>query len=337
MGTLRAIVTTIHPPTPAMRELANRIAAAGGRLIVAGDARGPSAYDLPSTELLSLPSQLSSSFSLARLLPLHNYARKNIAYLTAMAQGASPIYETDDDNAPLPEWTERSIDVEAESVSSRPWVNVYRLFSDALVWPRGFPLGRIRDPSTWAHASTGVLERGRAPIQEGLHDGDPDADAIWRLALYADDLRFARRPSVRVPAHCWAPFNSQSTWWWPEAYPLLYIPVHCPARMPDIWRGYVASRCLWAAGREVVFHGPEVHQRRNPHDLMRDFEDEVDGYLGVERLTAALDSLDLPSGADAIADNMYRCYERLIELELVGERERALLQSWLADVAEVWD
>jgi hypothetical protein len=331
---LRAVVTTVQPPTTAMRELADRVARAGGRLMVAGDAQGPDAYALSATDFLSLAAQKALPFRLAAALPTRNYARKNLAYLSAIAAGATCIYETDDDNAPLPEWSIRTRETDAEPVTPRPWVNVYRIFSDALVWPRGFPLARIRDPTTWAH-SGGVTERVGAPIQQGLHDGNPDADAIWRLTLLDETVRFARRPSVVLPPHCWAPVNSQSTWWWPDAFPLLYIPVHCPPRMPDIWRGYVAQRCLWAMHARLVFHAPEVRQVRNAHDLMRNFADEVGGYLSVERLAAALDELTLDSAA--VGDNMVRCYERLIALDLVGTAERKLLKMWLADVDDLCD
>ena len=71
----------------------------------------------------------------------------------------------------------------------------------------------------------------------------------------------------------WCPFNSQSTWWFPVAYPLMYLPSRVSFRMTDIWRGFVAQRCLWELGKGIVFHAAEVVQRRNPHALLRDFAD----------------------------------------------------------------
>ena len=67
--------------------------------------------------------------------------------------------------------------------------------------------------------------------------------------------------------------------------------------MTDIWRSFVAQRCLWALGGAVTFHGPEVVQRRNVHNLMKDFEDEVPGYLANDRIVQLLEEQPLDSGA----------------------------------------
>ena len=78
------------------------------------------------------------------------------------------------------------------------------------------------------------------------------------------------------------------------------MPVHTPPRMPDIWRGYVAMRCLWAMDKGFVFHAPEVFQERNEHDLMKDFRDEMDGYPVYERLCGEIEALDLDKDPAAI-------------------------------------
>ena len=108
---------------------------------------------------------------------------------------------------------------------------------DQLVWPRGFPLQLIRDEKTYEHNCEAKVEMVDAPIQQGLADHVPDVDAIWRLV--ADhDVYFNRNPSVWLPLGSWCPFNSQSTWWWPVAYPLMYLPSYCSFRMTDIWRSF---------------------------------------------------------------------------------------------------
>jgi hypothetical protein len=130
----------------------------------------------------------------------------------------------------------------------------------------------------------------------------------------------------------WCPFNSQCTWWWKTAWPLLYLPVHCTFRMTDIWRGLVAQRCLWAAGYSLVFSGPEVVQRRNVHDLSQDFESELPGYLGNGHFVEILESLDLPSGGAYISTNLVSCYEVLVAAGYFPARELALLDAWLKDL-----
>jgi len=327
-----AVVTTIQPPTDSMRQMHAAIERLGGTLIVVGDQQGPPDYPLDGVQFLSLADQQASEFTVARLIPNNIYARKNVGYLTAIRQGASCIYETDDDNAPLPTFAKRSREVEAQPVTARPWFNVYGAFSELSLWPRGFPLDQIRLPETSAHDPHTPLTRCDAPIQQGLHDGSPDVDAVWRLVL-EQEVQFDKRPSICLPPGTWSPFNSQSTWWWPTAYPLLYMPTHASAaRMPDIWRSFVAQRCLWELGLGLVFHASEVFQLRNAHDYMNDFELELAGYLRNQELTERLAALTLEPGEPSIASNMRRCYACLIEAGFLAPEEQALIDGWLNDL-----
>lgn len=235
---LFAVVTTIQAPTPAVRELHRRLAEAGGRLVVAGDKKGPAAFDLPDCDFLSLDAQRASGFVLAAALPTGHYARKNVGYLHAIRAGAACLYETDDDNAPLATWTPRDETVtNVRRVFGAGWTNVYRQFTDdPQIWPRGFPLERLADPvAPCAPAAAPV----RAPIQQGLVNGSPDVDAVWRLTQDRP-FDFEPRAPVALGPGQWCPFNTQSTWWWPAAYPLLYVPSHCSFRMCDIWKSFVA-------------------------------------------------------------------------------------------------
>ena len=76
-------------------------------------------------------------------------------------------------------------------------------------------------------------------------------------------------------------------------------------------------------------------QERNEHSLMRDFADEVPGYLHNRRIGEALAGLSLAPGAAALGDNLRACYEALVRLELVGAEELPLLDAWLADLASL--
>jgi hypothetical protein len=172
------------------------------------------------------------------------------------------------------------------------------------------------------------------PIQQGLANGSPDVDAIWRLVL-GEAVEFEHKPSLWLPPGSWCPFNSQSTWWWPEAYPLMYLPSYCSFRMTDIWRSFIAQRCLWELGYGVVFHAPEVFQERNEHDLMRDFAEEVDGYLRNKEMAAVLADLALQSGEGHQAGNLRFCYEALIAKGFLPEVELTLLDAWLGDLEKL--
>ena len=332
MPSLVCVLTTIQPPTDCVRGLIETLSPLSATTIVIGDRKGPSDFDLPGTEFHRFVDQPALPLRLAKIVPAAHYARKNIGYLLAIRQRAECIYETDDDNAPLPHWTPREERVDAVAVDARPWFNVYRLFTDELIWPRGFPLDKITDPATYRHAA-GVSTTIRAPIQQGLANGAPDVDAVWRLVLDHPVDFVAGRPSVLLPRGTYCPFNSQTTWWWPAAYPLLYLPSFCSFRMTDIWRSFVAQRCLWELDCGLVFHAAEAYQLRNPHNLIRDFKDEVPGYLENDRICQVLNDCKLTAGEPHVGANLRVCYEALIAAKIISADEMPLVDAWLADLA----
>lgn len=328
---LAVVVTTIQPPTKSMYDLSAQLKPHGAPLIVIGDKKGPTSFEVEGAEFYSLDNQLALTLSLPRMLPTGHYARKNIGYLLAMKRGASCIYETDDDNAPLANWAPRSEKVVAQHAAAGRWFNVYRQFTDELIWPRGFPLDQVTKPKTFQLDSLSPASPVHAPIQQGLADGSPDVDAVWRLILDRE-IRFATRTSLSLPPGTWCPFNSQSTWWWPLAYPLMYLPSYCSFRMTDIWRSFIAQRCLWAMDSTLVFHASEVFQERNKHNLMHDFEDEISGYRENDRIAELLTGLSLRHGSAHSGENLRTCYQALVAADIIPEKELNLVSAWLADV-----
>jgi hypothetical protein len=331
-----AVVTTIQAPTEAMRTLARFVREQGGRLVMVGDKKGPLAYPVSGVELITLEEQLKMPADLARLLPVGHYARKNLGYLLAISRQAPCIYETDDDNAPMAHWKTRTLSVGAIPVDGSGWRNVYRHFSSEHVWPRGFPLEELAASRAWEPRPDAATTTINSPIQQGLADGNPDVDAVWRLIL-TRDIRFESKASLVLRRGAWCPFNSQNTWWWPEAYPLLYLPSYCTFRMTDIWRSFVAQRCLWEINGGLAFHAPDVMQERNEHNLLRDFQDEVPGYLNNSRICAVLERLELEPGSPAVSVNLRRCYETLVREKVFPDKELELVDTWLADLKKVFD
>ena len=328
-----AVITTIQEPTRGVVKLVQKLAECGGFLVVAGDKQGPAHFrsqhfvEGSQIDFLALADQQASEFDLARKLPFGSYSRKNVAYLHAIAAGAQLLYETDDDNAPLDSWQLRSESVTAArslDPANGRWVNAYRYFSSKLIWPRGFPLSEIHSEVP----ETRLVSATRSPIQQGLANGSPDVDAVWRLIL-DETFTFGNGPSVVLQAGNWCPFNTQSTWWWPTAYPLLYLPSYCSFRTCDIWKSFIAQRCLWELGYGITFHAPEVFQDRNQHDLDRDFTDEVPGYTLNKEIANVLSRLQLGGGEARIGDNLQRCYEALVGATVFPSAELELVELWL--------
>jgi hypothetical protein len=331
---LYSVVTTIQAPTKAMRQLARSLNACDGRLLIAADKKGPHTYPLSKAQLLTLDQQIALPLRLPKLLPVNHYVRKNVGYLVAISRGASSLYETDDDNAPNQKWKPRSVTTRAATISKPGWCNVYAYFSQAILWPRGFPLEELMPSRESEFPKRSATTEVFSPIQQGLADGNPDVDAIWRL-VQSTDVRFDSKPSLALARAVWCPFNSQTTWWWPQAYPLLYLPSYCTFRMTDIWRSFIAQRCVWELGGAVTFHSPEVVQDRNQHNLLRDFQDEVPGYLSNAKICHVLGQLKLKPGVKSVSENLMSCYESLVAENIFPRKELRLVKAWLADLSAI--
>ena len=105
--------------------------------------------------------------------------------------------------------------------------------------------------------------------------------------------------------------------------------------MTDIWRSFIAQRIAWENNWYILFHEPTMFQERNPHNLLKDFEDEIPGYLNNSRICKELEQLSLKQGCYYIPENLNRCYEKLISLGFIGKEELALLNTWLDDLGKI--
>lgn len=324
---MKAVITTINPPSEAVKKLASLT-----DLIVVGDRKTPEGWHHEGVEYY--PIERQNDFAISKLLPENHYCRKNIGYLLAMKSGTDVIYDIDDDNCPNDNWKKRVSELrEVKSITLQGWFNVYSQFHIKAMWPRGLPLNQWRENS-WAFPDSQTIDT-YSYVQQGLADHEPDVDAVWRMtfgALYSI-IDFDKDLSLHLSPGCWCPFNSQSTWFFKQAFPLMYLPVYATFRMTDIWRGFVAQRCLWEMNSGITFHSPaEVFQDRNPHDLTKDFEQEIPGYLHNENIAKVLTDLSLEGN---IYQNMVTCYQALIDMGVLPEEEMPCLKAWISDVKEI--
>ena len=330
MNVPHLIITSIYQPNSIMHALAQGATSNGWKLIVIGDASSPKDFQLKGAQFISVEDQKLTGLRFAEACPLRHYARKNIGYLLAAREGAPVIIETDDDNMPTPAFFDDR--VRHQSVAETHgagWTNVYRYFFDGTLWPRGFPLDEIKNaPPEYDTLKNISVD---CPIQQGLADSNPDVDAIYRLVMPLP-IQFRGNRRVALGSGSWCTFNSQNTTWWPDAYPLLYLPAYCSFRMTDIWRSLLAQRIAWENGWHILFHPATVTQDRNDHDLMKDFLDEIPGYLNNRRIAEMLMALPIKPALEAIPDNLRLCYEGLTRMGLVGAGELVLLEAWLEDL-----
>ena len=325
---ITSIASSDHPILNqyALEATANNIA-----FILVGDVKSPKDFNLPGCDYYSVERQFSLDWTLSKELPLNHYSRKNLGYLEAMLKGADIIIETDDDNIPLKTfWEVRNRKVDANVITDSGWVNVYKYFTESQVWPRGFALEHIHDLIPPPKNRKKVL----CPIQQGLADENPDVDAIYRLILPLPII-FNKTGRIALGKNSICPFNSQNTTWFKEAFLLLYLPSYCSFRMTDIWRSFIAQRIAWTCNWKVLFHESNVLQRRNAHNLIFDLKDEFQGYLNNKKICSELLKLDLRRGTQHLSDNLIKCYQLFVDLNLIESLELNLVRLWITDVNKI--
>ncbi|XP_059176757.1 uncharacterized protein LOC131956380 [Physella acuta] len=126
-------------------------------------------------------------------------------------------------------------------------------------------------------------------IQQGLVNGDPDMDAIFRLSRKPEstilNVTFdPLAPPVILPEGVFSPFNSQNTLFHHAAFWALFIPTTTTFRVCDIWRGYWAQRLMWEVGGRLAFFPANAFQERNSHSYLEDAGQEKDMYFHTEEL-----------------------------------------------------
>lgn len=324
-----AVITTVNHPNTAMDVLLNYALRAGCPLIVVGDTKTPETWGNTGFDFLNMSRQLELFGHFAELIPTRHYARKNLGYLLARTYGVEWIYETDDDNEPITSpFLYRNLTVLAETYETESnWLNVYEVFGytsevekPPLIWPRGFDLRSLRTIATRSG-----LDYVSAPIQQGLANGDPDVDAIYRLVL-GNFVEFKHSEPIALQNTQVCPTNSQTTWWHTSAQQLMYLPSTCTFRLTDILRGFVAWRIIQERGETITFHPPIVRQDRNQHDLLKDFIDEHHLYLFSENLVA--DLLDLNLAGLSTSNQMIACYEVFEKRGIIKATELEIIQAW---------
>lgn len=328
------IITSIaNDQHPVLKQFAEECKKNNTPFIVIGDTKSPASFSLEGCDFWSVERQQQLPFEFAKLCPTRHYARKNIGYLVAIQNGSTELVETDDDNIPRPEfWQAKTRQVTSRAFEQTGWVNVYHYFTEKMIWPRGYPLEELQKVQTPIDTLPEITVD--CPIQQGLADENPDVDAVYRLT-YPLPLNFELKAKLALGKNAWSPFNSQNTYWYKEAFALMYLPSYCSFRMTDIWRSYVAQRIAWECGWSVLYHEPTVWQERNEHNLMKDFEDEIPGYTNNFKICKELGELKLKAGKENIFDNMISCYAKLIEMKVVGSEEMPLLKAWISDLSKL--
>jgi hypothetical protein len=289
-----------------------------------------------------------------RIVPWNTDNRRNVGFVLALRDGVEKLVSIDDDNLPVPghdfigghDVVGREIQAPEFSAASG-WYNLFDALDYAPslgVWPRGYPYRlRRRDQVRFTPG------RATVHLNAGLWLGDPDVDAITRLAIHPDVKAMKYDRGLLAPGS-YTPINTQNTAIHRQAvvayyYILMHEPMHGSRlnRFGDIWSGFFAQKCAKAIGHAVAFGAPAVQQVRNDHDLFVDLREEYWGIVISEYLSqwlteVRLEGSDYPTLygnlADRLAEYVRGLQDRIVNDQVIAyfEKVRAAMHTWLEAV-----
>lgn len=316
-------------------------------LIVIGDTTTP-LWDLAETKharFLSLEDQRKRYPDLSNRLPIRHYSRKNIGYLEAFFSDSDILFDTDDDNCPQANIFETEINTLRSLPSLDGWVNVYKYFGSKDLWPRGLPLSAVHRPlnavkylelerplSIDEIMTSARLDNLKFGVFQSVVDGDPDLDAIGRM-LFPEEFHFNDAAPLVLRGNQNCPTNSQATLWRRELTPLLYLPTTSSFRMTDIYRGIILQEFMSYSGFISLYGKLPITQRRNQHNLLNDFSEEIEGHLKVELVREIAKSCWQGSANQSLRDisnGIFSTYSTLVQEEILFSSEMPALESFLS-------
>lgn len=280
------IMPTINVP-PNLVDWSKQLNPETDVIIIAGNERTPhdgveellTTLDVPSVYLHPDGDRVKR-WSVERYLDPNDHHRHALALLEAMTVKPDVIITLDDDNfADSPFWVEavdHMLTTPNTSMmtmeSPNGWYDVGRLCEPRVVH-RGYPHWMRHDDIIGNRYAVGRDER--VGVFASLWHGDPDIDATERIVLNPLVTR-VKSPLV-LALGTWSPFNSQSTAFRAELAPLLMM---WPGvgRFDDIFASYLARAYMDANDWFHAAGSPTVRQDRNPHDLVKDVENEIFGW-----------------------------------------------------------
>jgi hypothetical protein len=318
-------------------------------IIIAGSGGTPHANvealldTLPQhTVYLHPAAERSTRWRVGEFLPLNDHNRFNLALLEAMTYRPDQVLCLDDDNFPVhDDWLVKATDILAKPNWSKPvidaengWFNPGRVCMPQVVH-RGYPQW-LRYPERDGGRPDFTL---RSPGGEhvgvfaSLWIGDPDIDATERIVL-DPQVREVRNTLVLNTATL-APFDTQSTLVNAALAPLLFMWTEV-GRFDDIWASYLCRAYMNANHWHHAFGKPAVRQDRNPHDLVRDLENEVFGYRYNEPITSFMRSLEGGlAGLTPVEGLEFIINAINDDISFLPPRLHEALDAWIIDVLNI--
>ena len=295
---------------------------------------------------LNFQEQMKSKLRSARFISYGINAQKNLGYLIAIFCGAKLIYEFDG-NSPI--WSsEIQVHPSLQSATEVPWlafrsmrspfVNIYGIFGQPQIWPRGVPLIELQNilEDGWSSLRRNDNETIRPYIQQKIFDFDPDADVVAQLTRHAF-VRHAvfdrAHQSIALEPFTFSPYNSENTIHYLNAFWGLYLPVTIHPRVADIWRGFWVQRLLWDIGGHLIFTPITSQRYDRAQTKVEDIEKEELLHDEAGKLVRFLSSWR--SNASGLSERIHELITALKNAQFLTAIEATVMRAWLDDLAYI--
>ena len=266
----------------------------------------------------------------SKALGWNTLARRNIAFLEALAWGADVIYSHDDDNIPMgSDHFGKLEDIFAEPFNGLLGSGKSGWFDPGhLLYPNVRHRGIPHDIPIANHYD--IATNFRVGAAAGLVLGDPDIDATTRMERHPDTqiVSEAARSGVIIDVNTHTVFNTQNTAVIRELIPAWFL-MPGVGRHDDIYASMIVQRVARERGYHVHFGPPFTYQQRNEHNLITDLRAEIDGMENVKKLSSLLDHIPLP-GKSVIEDTRI-IYTQLQFCEFLPQASVQAGLVWLVD------
>jgi len=234
-------------------------------------------------------------------------------------------YSSDDTSSLQQSSSERCISgiFKQDKLCSTPgFVNLYKIYTDSFIWPRGIPPkhSSIEIVPELSDVKTDM----KCVVIQGLVNNDPDVDAHYRIAVNNKPFNFDKNEQYNIilDKYSVCPFNTQNTFWTDcSMFYAMYLPVSVTFRYTDILRGFIALYQLWKNDKTIKFTFPTAIQDRNEHDLTKDYESEISMYNTAELVIELLNN-----NKNATIQEMYSILE---QNNIVDKTELDVLNEWM--------
>ena len=265
------VTTTIYNPSVALKKY---IEMKDWKLIVVGDTKTPHKKYQYNKKIIYLTPEDQEKIDkkLSDLIGWKCIQRRNFGYILAYKLGANIIATIDDDNIPLKNWgkniylnKKKKFDCFKTNLEVFDPISIFK-FKEK-IWHRGFPIQLLNSKQKFKKKRIFY----KPDIQANLWNINPDIDAFNRAILKKENFKFKLiKPYFSDSI---SPFNSQNTMLSRKVIKDYFLFPHI-GRMDDIWASYYVQ----SLGYKVLYDKPTVEQKRNDHNLIKDFNDEIIGY-----------------------------------------------------------